>query len=545
MAKVSVIIPVYNTEKYLRKCLDSVCQQTLKDIEIICVNDCSPDNCLDILQEYAANDSRIKLIDFATNKGAAAARNVGIEQAQGEYIGFVDSDDFVDLDFYEKLYAKAVETGADITKSNLVIENPNYCNVFDRYANLDATKLNKLNFNHIPTAILRTSFVHNHNIKFNEMLKNAEDCVFEVMMSFFANKIEVTEDVVYHYLFNTSSLNNTNDYSVEKIKNLALSLDCIVDFLNQNKVSFDDYKEVVIKRGNSTIQVFQDKYDGTLATLDFFENAIKQIENKLKFDLYFEECEKFALLRKICLSRESSKVVNKSEVIPKKVFYVWFGDKKPNIVHICIENWKDKLPGFEFIEINEHSPYFDFQYEYETCRWFREVYDRKLWAFVSDYVRVKVLYENGGIYLDTDITFCKDITPLLKNNFFIGEEYNGIISVGIFGCIPHHPFLGKILNFYQTEIYQSPLYTVPSIFTEIYKNGNFDDVTVYGTKYFYPFRYGDEYSSNCLTADSFTIHWWSASWLDTPHMYFLKNKHKVNQIRKNLVHTINKNNICK
>lgn len=540
MIKVSVIIPVYNTEKYLRKCLDSVCSQTLKDIEIICVNDCSPDNSLDILREYAENDDRIKIIDFAENKGAAAARNAGIDLARGEYLGFVDSDDFVDLDFYEKLYDKAVETDADIIKSNLVMENPNYCNVFGRYANLDATKLNKLNFNHIPTAIVKTEFINNHNIRFNEMLRNAEDCVFEVMMSFFANKIEIIEDVAYHYLFNTSSLNNTHDYSIEKIKNLALSLDCIVEFLNQNMVPFDDYKEVVLKRGNSTIQVFQDKYDGTLDTLNFFENAIRKIENKLNFDLHFEKCERFALLRKICLSREAQKVMNEREVIPKKVFYVWFGDKKPNMVHMCIENWKDKLKGFEFIEVGEKSPYFDFQHEYKTCRWFREVYDRKLWAFVSDYVRVKVLFENGGIYLDTDITFCKDITPLSKNIFFIGEEHNGIVGVGIFGTIPFHPYLKKVLDFYQNKIYESSLYTIPSIFTEIFEAGQFDDVVVYPKEYFYAFRYGDEFNPKCLTKNSYTIHWWAASWLDTPHMYFLKNKHKVNLIRQNLVNKIKK-----
>ena len=96
MPKVSVIIPIYNTEKYLRKCLDSVCNQTLSDIEIICVNDCSTDNSLEILEEYASKDNRIKLIDFKENKGAAVARNAGIDEAKGEYIGFVDSDDFVD-----------------------------------------------------------------------------------------------------------------------------------------------------------------------------------------------------------------------------------------------------------------------------------------------------------------------------------------------------------------------------------------------------------------------------------------------------------------
>lgn len=116
MSKVSVIIPVYNTEKFLRKCLDSVCNQTLQDIEIICINDCSTDGSLEILREYAGKDNRIKLIELFENGGAAKARNIGIDIAHGEYIGFVDSDDFVDLDFYEKLYNKAVETGADAVK---------------------------------------------------------------------------------------------------------------------------------------------------------------------------------------------------------------------------------------------------------------------------------------------------------------------------------------------------------------------------------------------------------------------------------------------
>ncbi len=122
---VSVIIPVYNTEKYLRKCLDSVCNQTLKDIEIICVNDCSSDDSLAILQEYASQDNRIKIINFTQNKGVAIARNTAIDEAKGEYIGFVDSDDYIDLDFYEKLYNKAVETGAEVAIGGCYIENEN------------------------------------------------------------------------------------------------------------------------------------------------------------------------------------------------------------------------------------------------------------------------------------------------------------------------------------------------------------------------------------------------------------------------------------
>ena len=102
MPKISVIVPVYKVEKFLPKCLESLINQTLKDIEIICINDGSPDNSLKILEEYAKKDSRIKIIN-QKNAGPSVARNNGMSAASGEYIGFVDSDDWIDLDFYEKL----------------------------------------------------------------------------------------------------------------------------------------------------------------------------------------------------------------------------------------------------------------------------------------------------------------------------------------------------------------------------------------------------------------------------------------------------------
>ncbi|MCM1265468.1 MAG: glycosyltransferase [Candidatus Gastranaerophilales bacterium] len=104
MPKVSVIIPIYNVEEYLRECLDSVINQTLKDIEIICINDCSPDNCSQILNEYANKDNRIKIINFEENKGIGYARNKGLEIATGEYIMLLDSDDWYELDACETAY---------------------------------------------------------------------------------------------------------------------------------------------------------------------------------------------------------------------------------------------------------------------------------------------------------------------------------------------------------------------------------------------------------------------------------------------------------
>ena len=102
--KISVIVPVYNVEKYLSECLDSIINQTLKDIEVICVNDGSTDSSLSILQDYASKDDRIKIID-KKNEGLGYTRKVGLDNAIGDYILFCDSDDkYISDDVFEKLY---------------------------------------------------------------------------------------------------------------------------------------------------------------------------------------------------------------------------------------------------------------------------------------------------------------------------------------------------------------------------------------------------------------------------------------------------------
>lgn len=124
MAKVSVIVPVYKVENYLKKCVNSLINQTLKDIEIILVDDGSPDSCGKICDEYAKNDSRVKVI-HKQNEGLSEARNVGIMAAKSPYIGFVDSDDYVAEDMYEILYENLIKTNADVS----------VCGLYDCYSN--------------------------------------------------------------------------------------------------------------------------------------------------------------------------------------------------------------------------------------------------------------------------------------------------------------------------------------------------------------------------------------------------------------------------
>lgn len=117
MIKVSVIVPVYNASAYLRECMNSIIQQTMKELEIICINDGSADDSIDILKEYAAKDARIIVID-QENMGYGCAMNRGIQTASGEYIGIVEPDDSVSLDMYKSLYEIAIKLDLDIAKAD-------------------------------------------------------------------------------------------------------------------------------------------------------------------------------------------------------------------------------------------------------------------------------------------------------------------------------------------------------------------------------------------------------------------------------------------
>ena len=111
--KLSIIVPVYNVEPYLRRCIDSILAQTFTDFELILVDDGSPDNCPAICDEYAEKDPRIVVI-HKQNGGLSDARNAGLDIARGEYIGFVDSDDYIDAEMYEKMYNAAIMHNSDI-----------------------------------------------------------------------------------------------------------------------------------------------------------------------------------------------------------------------------------------------------------------------------------------------------------------------------------------------------------------------------------------------------------------------------------------------
>jgi glycosyltransferase involved in cell wall biosynthesis len=229
--KVSIIIPVFNTSKYLKQCLDSVINQTLHEIEIICIDDGSTDNSLDILKEYQKRDSRIKVLT-QKRKRQGAARNYGISIAEGEYIGFVDSDDWCESDMYEKLYNRAKETDSDITMCAVTLFNDNNNGEFSNastYANLDVFPKNffervfspqeTLDFLmdicvYTPNKIIRRDFINSNNLKFPENVYNYEDGIFLLNIWLSAKRISLIKHFGYYYrMYSDTSTSYSNDFN--------------------------------------------------------------------------------------------------------------------------------------------------------------------------------------------------------------------------------------------------------------------------------------------------------------------------------------------
>lgn len=220
--KVSIIIPVYNTEQYLRQCLDSVVSQTLKDIEIIIVNDGSTDNSLNILQEYQKKYSHIKVVN-QTNKGYSEVRNVGLKIANGDYIGFVDSDDFIEKNMFEKLIKKALETNADIVSCNyymfykkgreeilLPSNNLPQIKILEKSlcCFLGAEEL-LLDEAFIWNRIYKRDFLVNNDIEFDTDIYFWEDTMFHRKALFCSKTVVYIPDILYFYRKNRKGAQST------------------------------------------------------------------------------------------------------------------------------------------------------------------------------------------------------------------------------------------------------------------------------------------------------------------------------------------------
>lgn len=262
-SKISVVIPIYKVEKYLKRCVDSVCRQTYSNLEIILVDDGSPDRCPEICDKYAQNDGRIKVI-HKLNGGLASARNTGMKEMSGKYLFFLDSDDWLEQDGLEKLYRIAEKYHVDFVRYRAIRsgwpgqETHAACRVeeireleeglYDReriikeiYPRLLATS--QLTMGAIVGAwgsLYNVDFLKKNNLKFYEDVKFSEDLIFSANVVRAAESFYfVDQPGVYHYYYNPSSISKSfREGRWESCKSLISC--CERDFSNCKEYDFSN-----------------------------------------------------------------------------------------------------------------------------------------------------------------------------------------------------------------------------------------------------------------------------------------------------------------
>lgn len=222
--RLSVIVPVYNmaAEGKLNFCLDSLVNQTIDDYEIIAVNDASTDNSLEILREYESKyPGKVKVLTYSVNKRQGGAKNEGLKTASGEWIGFIDSDDWVSPDFYEKLLKKADETGADLVGCDYSMVNSHTFevgkvvqnNTPDQTGQLDEEKHRKLILRpgSMVIKIYRGDVVRDNELSFPEMIFYEDNCAGSLWSLYFSHFERVEEPLYYYYQHETSTVHRITE----------------------------------------------------------------------------------------------------------------------------------------------------------------------------------------------------------------------------------------------------------------------------------------------------------------------------------------------
>ncbi|MCD7926866.1 MAG: glycosyltransferase [Bacteroides sp.] len=243
--KVSVLIPVYNVEKYVERCILSVLNQTMQEgVEIIIVNDSTPDRSMEIIHEALDTHSTnmdIHIYNHETNRGQAATRNTAMSYATGEYTIHVDSDDYIEPDMLEKMYAKAVETDADIVFTNFLEEYIDRCVCMSAHYNESRRVLLKNvirgNCSSLCNKLIRRSLYIENNIHWSEGYDMSEDYMVMVPLCFSTHKIAYIPSAFYHYIqYNTSSITK-GIISQRELNGWIYASDSLVEFIKANKIT--------------------------------------------------------------------------------------------------------------------------------------------------------------------------------------------------------------------------------------------------------------------------------------------------------------------
>ena len=243
---ISVIVPVFNTAAYLETCLNSLLSQSHSSLEIICINDASTDNSLTILEEYAKKDTRIRIYSFEKNVRVATCRNFGLSKARGKYVGFLDSDDWISLDFYEELYAKAKANDCDLVKGRCYLAYADGTQRLTKHNSKIADSLEQKKFigaafqSEFWTALYLNDFLQRIHAEFPN-LSNGEDNVFLLNVLLHKPNLALANNAFYYYRQVENSANNS--YANSNIISMFDHFEALVNSINKARLSQSDYME--------------------------------------------------------------------------------------------------------------------------------------------------------------------------------------------------------------------------------------------------------------------------------------------------------------
>lgn len=321
---VSIIIPIYDTGKYLTCCLDSVLSQTLQNIEIICIDDCSSDSSLSILEKYQLKDSRIKVFRHEVNKGLPGTRNLGLDMAQGVYVFFLDSDDAIpNSRALEALYEKAIQDDADITMGRMLwyfigsqrcFITPTRAQALLGFSNKNITEIPFVVNQPCVTKLFKRNFLEKNKIRFDETLRRAEDVPFAVEIFCAAKTISMIDKIVYFYrkidnLTSSPSYNHDETTSFYYVAACRSALN-VFDKYNAEKELREVFNDLffnaftyaacilhIKKASFRIVREFLIWTKNTLSEATFNTDEFSLIKNKLNKELY---CEAWILLLHAC-----------------------------------------------------------------------------------------------------------------------------------------------------------------------------------------------------------------------------------------------------
>ena len=333
--KVSIIVPVYNVEIYLKACLDTIVRQSLKEIEIILINDCSTDNSKEICENYLNTDNRIILINNETNIKQGLSRNIGIKVAKGEFIGFVDPDDMIDLDYFEKLYVAATSNNTNIAKAavskvydDTIILQPKLNHEIQKSIRLGEPLCLIFDYEHW-AGIYKRDLIIENNVKYAN-IRNAEDNYFLLQATYFLKTITIVNNTMYYYKQHPTSTESIR----EKVYYESI-LECFnlhVNFIEGQSMEKELYNKIFLKGFNVALPRYLELRESII--LENYEqkyfNKIFDILLKYKYEIgdilsgFYDGYRYLKTKKEI----EISKVYLLSKMI------IWFPRKASNLLEL-------------------------------------------------------------------------------------------------------------------------------------------------------------------------------------------------------------------